>query len=314
VKTGHPDPSALAAIAARLAVLLEAGVPPAAAWYYIGETAGLDAVGIVQTVIVAITEGSTVPVSIGAGAITAGVRGRPETEQAAWRALAAAWAVATEAGAPLATALRRFADTLHDLAQAQREVAIALAAPTLTARLVLALPLVGILFGLLLGFDTLGVLFTTSVGWGCLGCSAALLFGASRWNRRLVRRAQPRDLAPGLPIDLVAIAVSGGASIDRALKSVTVAAESYGLSFASDDETLRAILNLSSRAGVPAAALLRGEASERRRTAFAAAQTDARTLGVRLMVPLGICVLPAFLVVTVVPLLLAVLLQTSLPS
>src|SRR5690606_17596164 len=88
---------------------------------------------------------------------------------AAWRGLAAAWAVATEAGASLAPSLRGFADSLRALAATQRECRVALAGPAATARFVTVLPIIGVLFGIALGFDTLGVLFTTAPGGLCLG-------------------------------------------------------------------------------------------------------------------------------------------------
>ena len=70
------------------------------------------------------------------------------------------------------------------------------------------------------------------------------------------------------------------------------------------------MLALSARAGVPAAALLRAEADEARRDARAAAQKAAAVLGVRLMIPLGVCVLPAFMALGVAPLLIAVISST----
>jgi tight adherence protein B len=292
------DPSLVAGIATRLAVLLAAGVTPAAAWGY------LDATPLTQGVALSARAGGSVP-----AALLAAASGRPPAEASAWRAFATAWSVATEAGAPLASTLREFAATLRELGQAQREIDVALAAPRATARLVMALPVVGVAFGALLGFDTVGVLLTTAAGWVCITTASALLFGASRWNRRLVARAQPADLSPGLAFDLVAIALSGGASIDRAVASVRHAADRFGLPV--EDPGLDAVLDLSRRAGVPAAALLRAEAMERRRECLAAAHAAAARLGVRLMIPLGVCVLPAFMVVSVVPLLIAVLGQAS---
>ena len=70
------------------------------------------------------------------------------------------------------------------------------------------------------------------------------------------------------------------------------------------------MLDLSSRAGVPAAELLRSEAEQLRRDARSAGQRRAATLSVTLMLPLGLCVLPAFMLVGVVPLLISVLSST----
>ena len=273
----------------RLAVLLAAGVSPSTAWSYLDghEHRAAD-----------------LPVSL--AEINPG--------------LAAAWRVATTAGAPLAATLGSFAAGLRALADAQRETQVALAGPVATARLVLGLPIVGILFGTVLGFNTLGTLFTTVPGLICLATGVALLLVARRWNRRLVAAAQPTDLLPGLSLELMAIAVSGGGSLDRARASVEAALDEFlpstRANFTSSDavehELTRVdeVLALSGRAGVPAAALLRAEADEARRDARAAAQKAAAVLGVRLMIPLGVCVLPAFMALGVAPLLIAVISST----
>ena len=70
------------------------------------------------------------------------------------------------------------------------------------------------------------------------------------------------------------------------------------------------LLALSRRAGVPAGELLRSEAEEERRAARAEAAARASVLGVRLMLPLGLCILPAFMVLCVAPLLIAVVTST----
>jgi tight adherence protein B len=300
VNAREPNLGSIASTVQRLAVLLAAGVAPGGAWEYLREG------DLASAVASACHEGASIPDAIIGAAQTHAV----SRELAAWRGLATAWAVATDAGAPLAPTLREYAASLRDLAQAQREIAVALAAPTATARVVLALPAVGILFGTLLGFNTLGVLFTTVAGWVCMILGAGLMLAASGWNRRLVARAQPRDLAPGIGFDLMAIALSGGASIDRARATVTAASRRCGIEHPVRDPGIEDALQLSARAGVPAAEILRSEARERRRGALAEVQSRAQALSVRLMIPLGVCVLPAFLLLSVVPMFLAVLEQT----
>ncbi|WP_241990785.1 type II secretion system F family protein [Cryobacterium gelidum] len=249
----------------------------------------------------------------------------------AWLGLAAAWQVATQAGAPLAGCLRELAASLRELAQVQRDLEVALAAPRATARLVMVLPVIGIVFGSLMGFDSLHTLFATLPGLVCLGGGALLMLAAASWNRALVRRAAPTDLTPGLRLELMAIAMSGGGSIDRSRALVRAAAERFGIApgagagagagadadagadagvRADGDDPVDRVLDLSSRAGVPAAELLRSEAEQLRRDARSAGQRRAATLSVTLMLPLGLCVLPAFMLVGVVPLLISVLSST----
>jgi tight adherence protein B len=342
--TPAPDVARIASVVQRLAVLLSAGVAPVSAWGYLRE-------GVVaQRIADDTARGTPIPDAIVA-ALEVAQPPRALAEETAWRGLATAWAVATEAGAPLAPTLREFAGSLRSLAQAQREIHLALATPAATAKLVMALPVVGVLFGMLLGFNTFATLTTTPVGLICLVVGGGLMLAAAAWNRALVRTAQPHDLTPGLEFDLMAIAVSGGAALDRSRLSVDTAIATYGigppaapgattrtppssrpnparaasrtahrssaaarapalLEEAHDLAGVDAVLDLSRRAGVPAAELLRSEAEEARRTARAEVQERASTLAVKLMLPLGLCVLPAFMVLGVFPLLVTVITST----
>ena len=295
--TRDPPPLAeVAAVAQRLAVLLAAGVAPASAWRHVAE-------GSSSPVPMAVTEGDAVDAAILAVSETL-----PALEAGGWRGLAACWSVATDSGTPLAPSLRDYAASLRSLAQAQREVQVALAGPVATARMVMALPLVGVLFGLVLGFNTFAILFTTLPGLLCLVVGGGLMLLAARWNARMVRAAQPEDASPGLEFDLMAIAAAGGGSIGQARSALDKAVVRFGLS--ARPERVDPVLDLSRRAGVPAAELLRSEAHEARRLARAGAQQKAATLAVRLMLPLGLCVLPAFMVLGVLPLMISVIMTT----
>lgn len=288
------DLTAVAAVTQRLAVLLGAGVTPASAWEHAAASTGsATAASVVQ---------SARPVP---DALMAAAAGAPRLEADAWHGLAAAWSVASDAGAPLAAALKDYAASLRSLAQTRRDAAVALAAPVATARLVMGLPIVALLFGATLGFDTIATLFATPVGWSCLALGVVLLVAAALWNRRLVARATPHTATPGLEFDLMAIAVSGGSSLDRARAICSEALDRFALQ-ASLDRTAE-VLGLSHRAGVPAAELLRSEADEQRRVARADAEQKAAALSVQLMLPLGLCVLPAFVMLGVMPLLIAVI-------
>jgi tight adherence protein B len=360
----------VAAVAERLAVLLTAGVSPAAAWAYLlpeesqssgdgcaaaGAGAGnSEDVTTTQRMVTAAAASGRRGDSI-AGGLRAEVRlvaaqgcrpvpgsraapGRQDSEGdqtvQAWLSLAAAWEVATESGAPLAACLRRLAEAFRDVAQLHRDLQVALAGPRATARMVLFLPVVGLLLGTVLGFNTLATLFLTVPGLLCLGGGGSLMFLAGQWNGRLVRAALARDPAPGLELELTAIAVAGGGSADHSRELVRAAlADPAGAATGPPMQTrwrwrpgpatagghdppddVVDVLALSRRAGVPAAGLLRSAADQCRRTARTEGQRRAATLGVALMVPLGVCVLPAFMLVGVLPLLVSVLSATVVSS
>lgn len=219
--------------------------------------------------------------------------------------LAAAWEVATESGAPLASSLRELGGALRDEAQLRREVRSALTGPASSARLVLALPLIAMLFGAAFGFDTLAVLLANPLGLGCLVAGVSLLWAGRRWSRSMVARATRSDADRGLEAELVAIAMSGGASVDRARGLVRSALRSSGTP-SRDVRAVDDVIAMAARAGAPVAELLRAEARRLRRAARAAGAARAAALGVRLMLPLGVCVLPAFVLLGVVPLVISV--------
>lgn len=290
--TVPPDLAEIATVTQRLAVLLAGGVAPGSAWGH-----------------VAASTASPVARAVAAGAdLAAASAGTTGLQREAWLGLAAAWFVATESGSPLAPALRDYAASLRELGEAERDARVALAGPVSTARMVMALPVVGVLFGLALGVNTLGTLVGTPVGWVCLGVGGGLLLLAARWNSRLVRSARPTTATPGLACELTAIAMAGGASLDRARATVDAALGRFGIGAEVDE--VGPVLELSRRAGVPAAELLRSEARELRSAARSEARERAAVLSVRLMLPLGLCVLPAFLALGVVPLLATVVSST----
>lgn len=285
--------------------MLSAGVSPSSSWGYLTGP-GRPGDGMVDAVAEMVASGGDVPDAL----LSATERLAHDGVSQAWRGLAAAWAVATDAGAPLAPTLSVFADSLRAIARVQRDLAVALAAPTATARLVMILPVVAVGFGLALGFDTLSVLTTNPVGVGCLVAGIGLMLLARLWNRRLCAAAAPDDLSPGLELDLIAIAVSGGASTDRAVGAVGAAVARCSLEVADSGAVIADILELSRRAGIPAAELLRSEAEEARRAAASEGERRAAALGVSLMLPLGVCVLPAFMLLGVAPLLISVISST----
>ena len=292
------DPAAVAERVLRLAVLLQAGATPEAAWRHLANAGDADAERIVRRA----AAGSSLTEAIEAQA--SAPRGEP------WRDVAAAWDIAAAVGAPLADCLRSIAVALRDACEAQDDVRIALAEPAGTARLMTWLPLAGLLLGFALGFDVLGVLFTNPIGLACLVAGVALLLVARAWTRRLVRGSQTPPGIPGMHAELTAIALSGGASIERAARLV---AEAPGAPRAGGAETAE-VLALSRDAGVPGVELLRATAAHERQRARTDGRLRAAKLGARLLIPLGVCTLPAFLCLGVAPMLLGVLTATPLPE
>ena len=279
-----------AAVAVRtLAVLLQAGARPAVAWRHLADSG----VPAAERILTRLEKNNDLPAAI-------------EEEGGVWADVAAAWEVATTVGAPLAEVLRALAESLQDAASTVDDVRVALAEPAGTARLLLWLPVAGLVMGFALGFDTLGVITHNPFGIACAVAGLMLIAAARLWTGRLVRRAQPEPGTPGMRAELMAVAVGGGAAISRATALVDRA------TVAPDDGKVQSTLELSRSAGVPAAELLRATAAQQRHDARVTGRMIAATLSARLLVPLGLCTLPAFLLLGVAPLMISVIADTSL--
>lgn len=154
--------------------------------------------------------------------------------------------------------------------------------------------------------------------------------GVSVLSRRRARVRAERELLDELPevLDLLALAVSAGLTVPLAVEVVAerghgrLAAElgrarataslGSGLADALDAVPLRmgeqvravtGVLSSSLRDGTPVADSLERVAGEVRTQRRRAAEERARKVSVRLLFPLVCCVLPAFALLTVVPLL-----------
>ncbi len=122
------------------------------------------------------------------------------------------------------------------------------------------------------------------------------------------------DAGSGIGRSLELVAVSASGNYSKALRPVVSA-----LAIGADWETawrssevrlpeileLRDALGFAALTGAPSSAILYAQAARLRRERFRAAEKRAASLGVKLVIPLGLCSLPAFICLGVVPVLLA---------
>lgn len=289
------EADAAAALVESLAVLLDAGLTPRMAWTAVAEHR---AHPVAARVVASLRVQSSCARALREVASTDDLR-----------TIAAAWCVADGSGAPVGHVLRVVSDALRDIAEGEREAEVAVSGPRATARLVSWLPAAGAVLAAALGTDLLAAA-TTAAGVTALAAGAGLMLAGLLWMRALVRRALARPALPGLASELVAVALGGGASAEAACAAARRAAADAGLPEL-DDAAARDVLALADSAGAPAVELLTASARRERRVARAEARRKAAVLGVRLMLPLGVCVLPSFLLLAVVPLLLSLLASTT---
>ncbi|WP_298988543.1 type II secretion system F family protein [uncultured Pseudokineococcus sp.] len=186
-----PSAEAVAQDVSRLAVLLRAGLAPGPAWAHLAGAAGPGPGGAWTAAARAAAAGAPT-----APALHAVLRdgGLPAEARGATSALAAALDVCERTGAPAALVLHRLAGALREEADARDAREAALAAPRATARVLLALPVLGLALGHAVGAAPLAVLVGTGPGRLAAVVGAVLAAAGWWWTRRLVASA---TVAPG---------------------------------------------------------------------------------------------------------------------
>ena len=244
------------------------------------------------------------------------------------------------AGAPLATSLERAAEHAEERIDALLGRQSALAAPRATGRILSWLPLLGLGLGVLMGSDPVGVLTGSVLGalTGLLGLGLA--FAGRRWTAALVHRAEVESAASNgaeqtsnmppvdtaLVLELLAAQLRAGLAPLAALGTLAEALNSRALhtvcqrlqmgsnwgsawsgSAAGTFGELRDALAPAYTGGAPSTALLLSLADAHRLSERRAAERAAGKLSVALVVPLGLCSLPAFICLGIVPIIISLL-------
>ena len=244
------------------------------------------------------------------------------------------------AGAPLATSLERAAEHAEERIDALLGRQSALAAPRATGRILSWLPLLGLGLGVLMGSDPVGVLTGSILGalTGLFGLGLAL--AGRRWTAALVHRAEVESAASNgaeqtsnmppvdtaLVLELLAAQLRAGLAPLAALGTLAEALNSRPLhavcqrlqmgsgwgsawsgSAAGTFGELRDALAPAYTGGAPSTALLLSLADAHRLSERRAAERAAGKLSVALVVPLGLCSLPAFICLGIVPILISLL-------
>jgi len=174
--------AAVPAVCRTLAAELAAGVPPPEALAAAASGAAPDPLRRLL-----VTAASADRLGLDAAGVLA--TGPPGCER--MRLVAACWQVCSVAGGGLGTALAHLADALHDEHDAQAAVAAELVGPRLSARVMAALPLLGLALGAAFGADPLHFLLRTPAGVGCLAAALVLDAAGLWWVSRLARAALP---------------------------------------------------------------------------------------------------------------------------
>ena len=245
---------------------------------------------------------------------------------------AAALGLAAELGGTAARSLDGVADTLRDRGAVRNEVRALSTQARASAAVIALAPVAFSVVVALADPSSVAFLVTTPVGFTCLVSGIALDILGGLWMRRIVRRAgregDPVAAETADAIDLFVLALGAGLNLRLAVNAVaTRAPSSWALSLqrvservdrgARVSDALDALpgelgpssrplvraLTGAERYGTPLLPTLERLAGDARIERRRRAEEAARRVPVKLLFPLVLCVLPAFGLLTVAPLL-----------
>jgi Flp pilus assembly protein TadB len=248
-----------------------------------------------------------------------------------WSLLSACWVISERYGASLSKMLAHVIGVCRQQRRAEQQLRAQLAAPQAGAKLLAGLPLLGIGLGFMLGANPLAWLFGSISGWVVLAIAIGFEVLGVWWVGRIVRAADATKSrgseiirAAPLAAYLIAACAKAGVSLPVAVEA---SAEALGepidgyfsgvvtqLRLGADPAQAWAPLvklpSLALLAQVMARSAVTGSPIANSLTSVAEAAQDqfsaelerrARVAGVKVVAPLALCFLPAFMLVTVVP-------------
>lgn len=201
--------------------------------------------------------------------------------------------LAIETGAPLTPTAKALALHQENLRIFQREVIQAQAVPKATRKLMLWLPAVGIGLGELMGFGSIASIGSTLGLFGFLLALGLSYLGASI-TQRMLDRSQVESKVPGEMWFRLQILLSAGMPLSTALQTSGFKGEK--------NELIEIALQTGASLQVLIASQQRAEIADSSSRQI----TLAKSLAVKLLIPLGLTTLPAFLIFTVLPMLIGI--------
>lgn len=236
-----------------------------------------------------------------------------------------AWKLSYYSGCQMARILDQVANTIIDAQSAADARASALAGPRSGVRVLQTLPFIALALGMLVGSNALEVFGDGAWGSFALLTGLAFALAGNIWSRALLRSASGK--AESTQRTLMALActvLESGTSLPAALTALGQACGISGLKKTAkllvlgvswpqawkdlpDFPDLAHCLEPAWTSGVNPQILLSRAAQLERASQVRRSQIQAQKLGVRLSLPLGLCQLPAFVLLGVVPVILSTL-------
>ena len=180
------------------------------------------------------------------------------------------------------------------------EISIAVRGPAFTAKIIHWLPWLSLIGAQFLGINALGYLISTVWGWLILLISAGLGLAAGHSTRRMLNRASQSVPDAGLEYRLIAVALRAGVGLPRAL-DVMVAIGIGGV------EEVMVFCRMALRGSLNLADQLTFQATELQLQIFEAKRAQLQILPIKMLTPVAGLLIPQFILLLVVPQVLATL-------
>ncbi len=217
--------------------------------------------------------------------------------------------VSLDSGSAVASELDFVSELFAARERNLQRIEIAHASPKSTARLMLLLPLLILGMAEFLGWGVLGSLTQRPIITVSIFLGLALLLISKVITSSLLKRAKPAESFVGFYLLGVALQISGGTNLYLAQsRAKEIYTETFdGLPPQEELVVMEQVADLVEQKGARAIELLRKQAKLMQEQAQQATELKIEKLGVKLMVPLGLGVLPAFVFLAIVPLMVTTL-------
>jgi tight adherence protein B len=193
---------------------------------------------------------------------------------------------AIQAGAPIKVVTSRLVAFELDLERFKLELETANAVPVATRKLLLWLPALSLAIGQLAGFGTIAAIFQP-IGLIAFVTALGLVAVGVKWSGSLLAPLMVEPQHPGFDLMKFSLNLASGGPLTP-----------------SSDSSISELVSLSRQTGVPLGELVQNEIELVTHRALQQSMARAKRMSIELLVPMSLTVVPAFLILTIVPMLI----------
>ena len=193
---------------------------------------------------------------------------------------------AIQAGAPIKVVTSRLVAFELDLERFKLELETANAVPIATRKLLLWLPALSLAIGQLAGFGTIAAIFQP-IGLMAFVTALGLVAVGVKWSGSLLAPLMVEPQHPGFDLMKFSLNLASGGPLT-----------------ASSDPSISELVALSRQTGAPLGELVQNEIELVTHRALQQSMARAKRMSIELLIPMSLTVLPAFLILTIVPMLI----------